>query len=182
MSTSAPAPLPATATASTSSTQQTGADHSAAPPAAPPAQGSLAIPRLIARFYHALSKPPYAAIFFAVVVLAASHFLSDKLDPHRIKLFAAGAFAATLYGVAALHTRDPAVGLRGLSILTGTASSATGMSVPKRLLAAWYVTFPAIAVAAAFVNRLSPTTMLLAADAGIMLPYVIQQQMASASP
>lgn len=182
MSTAAPTPLPpsagapsAQAAAQADATGDAAALHSDSLPVAPTVQAGPASGKLVRHLAHLLSRPINAAAVFGLATYAAVHFLGQKMPPARLKLVAAGGFSALLYGAAALRDSDPAVGVKGLNILANNAAGGTNLKLSKRIYLAWYIVFPAIAVAAAFTKQLTPVTMVVAAGAVMLLPMLLEK-------
>ncbi|KAK9826986.1 hypothetical protein WJX74_002724 [Apatococcus lobatus] len=183
MSTSAPTPLPATTPSATAeaaaATDATGDAYALAADSAPapaPTKPSAAAQRLGRHAGALLAKPVNAAVLLALVTYATVHFLQSKYPPSRLKLVAAAAFGALVYGAAALQDKDPVVALKGLRIIANDATATSNLSITRRLLAAWYITFPAVALGAACVKRLSPVTMVGVAGGLMVLPAVLKSQ------
>lgn len=185
MSTSAPTPLPATTSSATpESAAAADAMHDAqalatdggAPAGSTGAAPGAAAHRLALHAGSLLSRPVYAAGLLALLTYGAVHFLGSRYPPSRLKLVAAAAFAALVYGAGALRDKDPAVALKGLRIIANDATATSGLTITRRLLAAWYVSFPAVALAAACVKQLSPTTMVVAAGGLMLLPALLKTQ------
>ena len=182
MSTAAPTPLPPSAGApsaqAAAQSDATGDAVALSASSTDPQVKPQIVPasaKLVAHLSHLLSKPLHAAIVFGLVTYAVLHFLGAKMPTPRLKLVAAGAFAAVLYGTAALRDSDPAVGLKGLHILANDAAGGTNLSIVKRIHLAWYLVFPAIAVSAAFVKQLTPITMVPAAGLVMLLPSLLEK-------
>lgn len=183
MSTSAPTPLPPSSGAvsaqaaaqadATADTQALATDSISAPIAT---QVAPATGQLIKHLSHLLSSPINSAALFCIVTYGTVHFMGSKLPTPKLKLAAAAAFGAILYGTAALRDKDPAVGLKGLRIIANDATASSNLSLAKRLAMSWYITFPAIAIAAASLKQLTPITMAVAAGALMLLPMILRTQ------
>ncbi len=181
MSSSVPTPLPpatqdATAQGAAQLDASTDARALAADAQSTPTQAVPAMKVLGQHAGNLLAKPVNAVFLLAAVTWGVLHFLTGKYPPSKLKLFAAGGFGALVYGSAALRDKDPLVALKGLKIIANDATASSNLSLTKRLLAAWYVTFPAIAIAAAFVKQLTPLTMVAVAGVIMLLPMILMKQ------
>ncbi len=178
---SSPTPLPPAtpdATAQAAARQDAAGDAVAMADSTPAvAQQTVPAAQKLVRLAAGLAcRPPYAAALLAALTYGAVHFLAAKYPPSKLKLASAGAFAAIVYGLAALRDQDPAIGAKGLRVIANAATASSNLSLTRRLLAAWYVTFPAIALGAACVRQLTPITMVLVAGGVMMLPAILQSQ------
>lgn len=180
MSTAAPTPLPTMAVVTDNAGSSTvPAPDSSADTAVHTSPATAATPFCLSSLASKLSvyasSSFCAAILFAGITYAMVHFLGTKLPVHTLKLYAAGGFALLMYGLAALKDKDPMVATKGFQLL-----STSQLPLLKRLLAAWYLTFPALAAIASVPKALTPATMVLAADAAmIAISYADQQGLLS---
>ena len=76
-----------------------------------------------------------------------------EVTPSKLKLISAGAFAAIVYGLAALREDPPSVSRARRHRPTRGRLLQPLRHGGRRLLAAWYIIFPAIALAAASQTR-----------------------------
>lgn len=114
-------------------------------------------------------------MLFAAITWGTVHFLSTRYPPRLLKLYAAAGFGTLTYALAAVSYNDPLVASTGLGFLSNSQ-----LPLLKRLLKAWFLTFPVIAVASAVPAALNPTTMVLAADAAMLfISYADQQGLLS---
>lgn len=178
MSTSLPTPLPAP-TASASPDASAAADvqldtQTLATTTTAPA--TSAWKSILLRLAGLVSSPVNAAVLFAVITFIALRYFSERLTVQQLKLAAAGCFAAVVYGLAAYRDQDIMLASKGFGIISNATVASSNLSFVKRLMASWYIVFPAAALGAAMVRPLTPLTMVLAADALILAPSVLQSQ------